>query len=340
MLRSGEIAYGETPAYTGEAPTKPADAQYSYTFKGWTPEIGPVTAAANYTAVYDRVLNKYTVSFVDEDGTVLRSGEIAYGETPAYTGETPAKPADAQYTYTFAGWTPEIVLVTGAAAYTACYTETVNTYTVTFVGEDGTVLREAVYDWGTEGKAIEKPADPVRKGFAFDGWYADEALTTPFDFSAPITGETQIHAKWTPNDYQLKSVTGASADASHTWTKGSGVNVVITVALHAVPDHSYAHYDHTEIDGKTVPAGAREGSTIVTIRAAELQGLSVGAHTVTVVFDNGRVDVRLTVNADPRSPATGDSRTTALWAALTVFAVMGMGGSALIGKKRRSAGKH
>ena len=78
----------------------------------------------------------------------------------------------------------------------------------------------------------------------------------------------------------------------------------------------------------------------MTIKAAALQKLSVGVHTVTIVFDNGSVDIRLTVKSDPRSPATGDDRTTGLWAALTIFAVMGMGGSALIGKKRRCAGKH
>ena len=43
---------------------------------------------------------------------------------PQYTGSTPARPDDEEYTYTFSGWTPQIVAVTADATYTANYTAT------------------------------------------------------------------------------------------------------------------------------------------------------------------------------------------------------------------------
>ncbi|MBR5976337.1 MAG: leucine-rich repeat domain-containing protein, partial [Clostridia bacterium] len=66
----------------------------------------------------------YTVSYLDEDGTVLETfTDIEYGsETPEYSGQTPTKDTDGQFSYTFSGWTPEIAeTVKGNATYTATY---------------------------------------------------------------------------------------------------------------------------------------------------------------------------------------------------------------------------
>ena len=67
------------------------------------------------------IATAYTVSFVNEDGAVLQSGKVVYGDTPAYHGATPRKPRDARYSYAFDGWTPQIEAVTGDAVYTATY---------------------------------------------------------------------------------------------------------------------------------------------------------------------------------------------------------------------------
>ena len=46
---------------------------------------------------------KYTVRFVNDDGTELQSDKLPRGETPTYTGETPTKAETARCTYEFAG---------------------------------------------------------------------------------------------------------------------------------------------------------------------------------------------------------------------------------------------
>ncbi len=79
-------------------------------------------AEKNDTYKWFRVPFAFDITFVDEDGTVLQSGPVDFGKMPEYTGETPTKPADDKYTYTFSGWTPELVPVTFDATYTATYT--------------------------------------------------------------------------------------------------------------------------------------------------------------------------------------------------------------------------
>jgi uncharacterized repeat protein (TIGR02543 family) len=64
-------------------------------------------------------------------------------------------------------------------------------YTVSF-NVDGQVTTKTVVN----GKAMSKPADPVKDGFMFMGWYSDSAFTTPFNFSTAIKADTALYAKF------------------------------------------------------------------------------------------------------------------------------------------------
>jgi hypothetical protein len=135
------VSYGTTPTYDGDTPTKIANAQYSYAFSNWSPEVTSVTGNATYTAQFNSTVNAYTITWKNYDGTILEVDEnVPYGTTPTYDGDTPTKIANAQYSYAFSNWSPEVTSVTGNATYTAQFNSIVNTYTITWKNYDGTIL--------------------------------------------------------------------------------------------------------------------------------------------------------------------------------------------------------
>ncbi len=217
LEKDTDVAYGETPEYDGKTPAKPSDDEFDYSFIGWTPAITAVTGNTTYTATFKAVRRSYEINFVNYDNSPLLKINVPYGETPEYTGETPIKPADAQYTYAFSGWDPAIVPVTGTATYTAQFSSTVNNYTVTWI-IDGKEETET-YAYG----ATPTHADPTKEAdaqytYAFTGW--DPAITT-------VTGDVTYTAVFseTVNTYTI------------TWVI-DGVSTTETYDYGATPTHA------------------------------------------------------------------------------------------------------
>ncbi|MBQ3195288.1 MAG: InlB B-repeat-containing protein [Clostridia bacterium] len=103
-------------------------------FVGWTDTKGGtepnIKAGDVYTDDKDLELYaiweaaKYTVTYYDEDGSVLHSEECDYNDWVP-TIEAPTKESDGEYKYSFAGWSPEPVqVVVKDLEYTATYDKT------------------------------------------------------------------------------------------------------------------------------------------------------------------------------------------------------------------------
>ena len=97
----------------------------------------------------------------------------------------------------------------------------INQYTVKFVSEHGSFADQPI----EHGKTIktDKLTIPEVEGYTFDGWYADEAHKTKFDFSTPITGDTKVYAKWEKNAPVLPDTYALNVSGAFVYVDGVDV---------------------------------------------------------------------------------------------------------------------
>ncbi|CAM4487163.1 putative repeat protein (TIGR02543 family) [Paenibacillus endophyticus] len=195
------IAYGGLVSQPDE-PTKQGN-----TFAGWYSDAGLAIAFSfaapieGNVSVYAKwTADGYTViAFDSNGGSAVDSQTVAHGATAA----VPSPPTKAGHT--FDGW------------YTDSMLSDVYDFTATVAGESITLYAKWVVDGytvvsfnsngGSEvasqsislGGTVAAPGAPSKTGYKFAGWYSDSGLTSLYDFSTPVEGDTMIlYANWTP----------------------------------------------------------------------------------------------------------------------------------------------
>mgnify|MGYP002852913246 CR=1 FL=1 len=184
---------------------RPEDDAHTYTFSGWSPALTGASEDATYTAQYAIASTKsYTVTFRDYDGVLLLSEEVTGGSQPTPPAD-PARETTAQYTFAFNGWTSSagsygreeaLPVVTADITYTADYTQTTRSYTITWKNGDGSTLKTERLDYGiTPSSPDETPtkkSSSIAVEYNFDYWYpaitavkADQTYTPSFTASVP-----------------------------------------------------------------------------------------------------------------------------------------------------------
>ena len=142
------------------------------------------------------------------------------------------------------------------------------------------------------------------------------------------------------------------------WTKGSEKDLPFTVSRNTADSTTFSRFTGILVDDKSVDPSsyaADPGSLNVSLRPDFLETLSVGEHTITAVFDDGRADAGFTIvkktsgsssstkkrssgsssgtrsssgnsgSGGKKSPMTGDTAPVAMWAAIAAAAAAGIG---------------
>ena len=179
----GTILKTESVAEGGSATAPSNPTRTGYKFSGWDKTFSNITGDLIVTAQY---IKQYTVTFVDYNGTTLKTQTVDEG------GSATAPSNPSRTGYTFSGWDKAYTNITSDLTITAQYT--INTYTVTFKDWDNTTLKTETINHGSSAVA---PNDPSREGYTFTGW--DKGFSN-------ITTNLTVTAQYTINVYTVTFV--------------------------------------------------------------------------------------------------------------------------------------
>lgn len=174
ILKVNNVKYGEMPIYDGPTPKRESNNEFTYTFTGWSPLVSEVVGDATYIATFSTETNKYTITWKNYDGTILRTDyDVKYGTVPLYKGTKPHKPSDDEFTYRFTGWSPTLSEVVSDTTYVATFSAETNEYVITWRNHDESILESNVFKYGEmpiyDGPTPERESDN-ECSYIFSGW--------------------------------------------------------------------------------------------------------------------------------------------------------------------------
>ena len=218
----------------------------------------------------------YTIRFLNYDGMELQNTQVLEGDIPVYTGTTPIRLEDANYTYAFSSWSPAIVAATADADYTATFTATEKVvipdttyYTVRFLNYDGTELQslQVIEDsLPVYTGAIPTRAEDDTYTYEFSGWTpAIVPATADADYTATFTATPK------PIDASPKDLTIVSQTEK---------NNVTTVAFRWSVVQQAAMYELIVKEGSNYIVNTNVGSLNMYTATFSKNNLSIGTHTL------------------------------------------------------------
>mgnify|MGYP001014787405 CR=1 FL=1 len=229
-----------------------------------------------------------------------------------------------------------------AVTVTATYKDLPSESYAVNVQNDGNGTASASTISATAGTEVTLTGTPG-SGYRFKEWQVVSGNVTVINnkFTMPAATVTvKAIFELIPAETPEYKITKGS---NQSWTKGTASGVEITC------DGNLSKFSGIKVDGVLINAAnyTASGSTVVTLKSAYLETLSVGHHTVEIVYNDGRIQTRLAVLAkegatptDPEEsgkvPQMGDNGNLAL-----LFGLLFISGGAILGislhdKKRRS----
>lgn len=198
VLKTSFVSHEEA-ALPPEMPEKRGEsAHHEIKFQGWDKDISSVKENLVVKAVYKEVPKEYLIMYFHENGKMLGTETVPYGQA-ATQPYHPQKPQTEEYYYVFKGWNNDLSHIEKDTMAKAVFEEQQRSFVVRFFHEDGTLLKEENVLYG---QAAQEPETPVKQPdevyhYIFNGW------DNPFD---NIKENTEVHAIFSSvyNEYKVR----------------------------------------------------------------------------------------------------------------------------------------
>lgn len=170
-----------------KVPEKPT--RDGYTFMGWDPSID-IEIIEDIVFVAEWSLSTHLVEFDTDGGSFIKNQVVNHGES-VQVPESPVKEG-----HTFLGW--DIGLEVGIESHTIFKAIwSINTYSVTYIFNNGQASIEEIVEYGALPIFLE---DPEREDFTFVEWLPS--------IDKPIVEDTVFVAQWEINGHKVQFESG------------------------------------------------------------------------------------------------------------------------------------
>ncbi len=250
---------------------------------------------------------KYDIKFV-VNGKTVQTIKVAEGEIPEAPTSVELPKDDDQYSYSFGGWTPALVAVTGPATYTANIVQTVKAYKITFFNYNNEELWWVDVNYGKV--PVYAGPEPTRESsksfrYEFKGWNPElkkvvgKASYTAVYNEISLSGSSSS-AQESSSSVVSSSATGGvvvSGNLTQNLIKGADFETVTLTNVTSFKQETYyiwwLSYDYV-------------GNTLTISNSQSTQWLQTGDWSETLNVNGTKYEIKVNV-VEPESSAASSS---------------------------------
>jgi uncharacterized repeat protein (TIGR02543 family) len=223
----------------------------------------------------------FNITYNENSGSGATGGATTYISGSSFT----LRGASTRTHYTFNGWYTAISGGTraggggdtydpGTTANITLYAQwTRTTYAVTYNSQGGNAIASGVFESG--GSTTSTPANAVRSGYVFNGWFAAASggSSITFPYAPGVTQAITLHAQWTAITYSITyfdsnsaSASGADGGTAPSAQTGSAATSV-ALSANTLSLSNYAFSGWATSNGSTSVAFTNSDTVTITVSA-------------------------------------------------------------------------